>query len=137
MGLGQAVDLFHKFRGGHTEACARGEDIVVTRSGWIVPAMLAGGWFLATATYAQDGRVQAGYAFAEAQCASCHAIGRDGESPLRAAPAFRVLHLRYPVETLAEALAEGIVTAHPAMPQFRLEVAQIGDLIAYLKSLER
>jgi len=40
------------------------------------------------------------------------------------------------VENLAEALAEGIVTAHPAMPQFRLEVGEVGDLIAYLKSLE-
>jgi hypothetical protein len=28
------------------------------------------------------------------------------------------------------------MTGHPAMPQFRLEMAQIGDLIAYLKSLE-
>jgi len=28
------------------------------------------------------------------------------------------------------------VTAHPGMPQFRLEVGEIGDLIAYLKTLE-
>jgi mono/diheme cytochrome c family protein len=34
-------------------------------------------------------------------------------------------------------LAEGIVTGHPAMPEFRLEPDQIGDIIAYLKSLER
>ena len=38
--------------------------------------------------------------------------------------------------SLTEALAEGIMTGHPAMPQFKLDVAQIGDLIAYLKSLE-
>ncbi|MGE3744056.1 MAG: cytochrome c [Geminicoccaceae bacterium] len=88
------------------------------------------------AAQAQDERVQRGHAFAQANCASCHAIGRTGTSPLQAAPAFRALHLRYPVENLAEALAEGIVTAHPAMPQFRLEVGEVGDLIAYLKSLE-
>jgi uncharacterized protein (DUF433 family) len=44
---------------------------------------------------------------------------------------------RYPVEDLVEALAEGIRTAHPAMPEFELNDAQIHDLIAYLKSLER
>ncbi len=81
--------------------------------------------------------IQRGQAFAQAECASCHAIGRSGESPLRTAPPFRTLHLRYPVENIAESLAEGIVTAHPGMPQFRLEAGQIGDLIAYLKTLER
>ena len=35
------------------------------------------------------------------------------------APPFRLLPQRYPVEHLAEALAEGIVTGHPAMPQFK------------------
>jgi len=46
------------------------------------------------------------------------------------------LHLRYPVDYLAESLAEGIKTAHPNMPPFELDVGQIEDLIAYLKSLE-
>jgi cytochrome c len=102
-------------------------------------AVLAGlvcGCLLATTAQAQDSPVERGRAFAQGSCASCHAIGRTGESPLRTAPPFRTFHLRYPVETLAEALAEGIVTAHPAMPQFRLEMGEIGDLIAYLKSLE-
>ena len=57
-------------------------------------------------------------------------------SPLKSAPPLRTLHRRYPVEFLTEALAEGIMTGHPAMPQFKLELDQIGDLIAYLKSLE-
>jgi mono/diheme cytochrome c family protein len=85
---------------------------------------------------AQDPRAQRGRVFAQTNCASCHAIGRVGESPLRPAPPFRTLHTRYPVEQLAEALAEGIVTGHPSMPQFQLDVAQIGDLIAYLRTLE-
>jgi len=51
--------------------------------------------------------------------------------------AFRELHKRYPVEDLAESLAEGIVTGHPTMPEFRFDPAQIGDVIAYLKTLER
>jgi cytochrome c len=89
------------------------------------------------AAYALDPSAQRGRTFAQANCAQCHAIGLTGESPLRIAPPFRTLHQRYPVETLAEALAEGIVTGHPSMPEFRLDVAQINDLIAYLKSLER
>ena len=61
---------------------------------------------------------------------------RFGESPLRIAPPFRTLHERYPIDDLAEALAEGIVTGHPTMPEFRLDPAQINDVIAYLKSLQ-
>lgn len=43
---------------------------------------------------------------------------------------------RYPVETLQEALAEGIVTGHPTMPEFRFEPDQINDFLTFLKSLE-
>ena len=100
-------------------------------------AAFAGVCLLASAPQAQESRVRAGLKFAQVNCASCHAIGLAGESPLAAAPPFRTLHLRYPVEDLAEAFAEGIMTAHPAMPQVELDVAQIEDLIAYLKSLER
>jgi cytochrome c len=69
--------------------------------------------------------------------ARCHAVGRAGDSPLRITPPFRTLHTRYPVENLAEALAEGITVGHPAMPEFRLDPDQIENLIAYLKTLER
>jgi len=81
--------------------------------------------------------VARGKAYAESHCARCHAIGIDGESPFKPAPPFRTLHLRYPVEGLEEALAEGILTGHPAMPEFRLEPGEIADFIAFLKSLER
>ena len=86
---------------------------------------------------AQDPRAQRGLTFARTHCASCHAVGRTGNSPLGIAPPFRTLHTRYPVEDLAEALAEGIMTGHPTMPQFQLDPAQINDLIAYLHTLER
>jgi cytochrome c len=92
---------------------------------------------ISTTLHAQDSAVQQGRAFAQTNCARCHAIGPVGDSPLAKAPPFRTLHQRYPVEQLAEALAEGIRTAHPAMPEFELDQRQIGDLIAYLKSLER
>ncbi len=59
---------------------------------------------------------QRGKAFARASCARCHAIDRVSESPLKIAPPFRTLHQRYPIETLGEALAEGIYTGHADMP---------------------
>ena len=78
-----------------------------------------------------------GRALLEANCASCHAIRREGESPMRTAPPLRDLHKRYPVEHLAEALAEGLTTGHPAMPEYKFEAKQVDAIIDYLKSLER
>ncbi|MGA7072781.1 MAG: cytochrome c [Bradyrhizobium sp.] len=69
-------------------------------------------------------------------CAKCHAIDKVSASPLKIAPPFRTLHERYPVGMLEESLAEGIVTGHPAMPEFRFEGDQIGDFMAFLKTLE-
>ena len=60
-----------------------------------------------------------------ANCARCHAIDKVSPSPLPIAPPFRSLNERYPVENLAESLAEGIVTGHPTMPEFRLELDQV------------
>ena len=77
-----------------------------------------------------------GKTFAINNCARCHSIDKVTQSPLKIAPPFRTLHNRYPVETLAEALAEGIQTGHPTMPEFRLDPDQIHDLLSYLKTLE-
>lgn len=79
---------------------------------------------------------QRGKIFALNNCAKCHSIDKASPSPLKIAPPFRTLHKRYPIETLGEALAEGISTGHPTMPAFQLEPDQIGDLLAYLKTLE-
>jgi len=85
---------------------------------------------------AQSPAVQRGVTLARTYCVRCHSIDKFSPSPLTIAPAFRDLHKRYPVENLAESLAEGIVTGHPTMPEFRFEADQIGDFIAFLKSLE-
>jgi len=80
---------------------------------------------------------QRGRTLLQANCARCHSINIVGESPLRIAPPFRTLHLRYPVDSLQEALAEGIITGHPTMPEFRFDPGQVDDILAYLKTLER
>jgi cytochrome c len=59
---------------------------------------------------------------------------RSGESPLAHAPAFRTLHLKYPVSDLQRPLAQGV---HPEMPRFQLEAGQVEDIMAYLKTLEQ
>ena len=81
--------------------------------------------------------VQRGTDFALANCVSCHSIDKLTPSSFSEAPPFRELHLRYPVENLEEALAEGIMTGHQNMPVFRLDPDQIGDFISFLKTLER
>jgi len=80
--------------------------------------------------------VRRGKAFAQANCSRCHSIDRMTRSPRVAAPPFRTLHKRYPVETLEDALGEGLSTGHPRMPEFRLDPGQVGDFIDFLKSLE-
>lgn len=76
-----------------------------------------------------------GVVIARTYCSRCHSIDKLSPSPLAIAPPFRDLKKRYPVETLAESLAEGIVTGHPTMPEYRFEPDQVGDLIAFLKTL--
>jgi mono/diheme cytochrome c family protein len=39
------------------------------------------------------------------------------------------------VRHLEEALAEGIVTAHPDMPEFVFSAEEASDIVAYLESL--
>ena len=89
-----------------------------------------------TPATAASPKEQRGKTFALNNCAKCHSIDKVSPSPLKIAPPFRTLHKRYPIETLGEALAEGISTGHPTMPEFRLEPDQIGDLLSYLKTLE-
>lgn len=76
-----------------------------------------------------------GRELATSLCGRCHAAGPAGASSNPEAPPFRTLGERYPIESLAEALAEGLVAGHPKMPEVQLEPQAIGDLLAYLRSL--
>lgn len=87
----------------------------------------------------EPGDAGRGLALVEARCSSCHAVGKAGDSPYPAAPPLRTLHMKYDVEGLAEAFAEGILVGHRGpqqMPEFVLTPEEIDDLIAYLKSFE-
>jgi cytochrome c len=86
--------------------------------------------------FAASPSAQRGFNIARTYCARCHSIDKVTESPLKIAPAFRTLHERYPLTDLEEPLAEGIVTGHPTMPEFRFEPDQIHDFIEFLKTLQ-
>ncbi len=86
---------------------------------------------------AADNDLKHGEQLLQRDCAACHAVGRTGDSPKKEAPAFRTLGQRYPVESLEEALGEGIMSGHPDMPEFSFDADDVGDIIAYLKSIQQ
>lgn len=102
--------------------------------------LLAAGLFATggglTSVLAEEADIAHGKALVETNCARCHGIGETDVSPHAEAPEFRTLSERYPVDALEEAFAEGIVTGHPDMPEFKATPKQIADIIAYLASIQ-
>ena len=90
----------------------------------------------AVASAQPEGPAVRGRAIVQRNCGMCHAVGRSGASPNAAAPAFRDLSMNYPIDSLAEGLAEGLLTGHPAMPEFRFTPREVRDIIEYLKSVQ-
>lgn len=102
---------------------------------------LAGG-FGAVAAFAasaqaetRENLIERGRAILEANCARCHAIGKDDASKHPEALPFREVVKRYPPDNLAEALAEGINSGHPDMPEFAFEPPEIEAIVTYLGTL--
>lgn len=104
-------------------------------AGCMVAAAPAGRDMSGAPQDAWSGSPAAGRMLVRTHCAGCHAVERTDESPLIGAPPFCDMGSAYPASDLQEAFAEGIVTAHPAMPQFEFTTQQIADLIAYMDSL--
>jgi len=77
-----------------------------------------------------------GKVLVEKNCSRCHAIGKEGDSTHPEAPPFRTLSSRYPIDDLAESLAEGIVSGHPDMPIFVFSPTDVEAIIEYLKSIQ-
>ena len=107
----------------------------------LIPALAIALWVFGPALPAAAGDapsedVAAGRALAETRCGACHAAGPSGDSPMADAPRFRDLGRHYPVENLAEALAEGMVAGHPGMPTEPWDPQDIDPFLAYLKSLQ-
>ena len=93
--------------------------------------------FAATGVHAADKTlVNKGEVLVRDNCSRCHAIGKEGNSPHPEAPPFRTLSSRYPIEDLAESLAEGIVSGHPDMPIFVFSPHDVEAVIEYLQSIQ-
>jgi mono/diheme cytochrome c family protein len=84
----------------------------------------------------QAEKIGQGRAIAENICATCHSIETEGPSPHPDAIPFRDLSKNYPIESLAEPLAEGIMVGHPDMPVFEFEPDHIDSLLTYLESIQ-
>lgn len=84
------------------------------------------------------GNIEEGRDMADRLCSGCHAISGPGPSPVEQAPPFSGFERKWPVEYLAESLAEGIVTGHGPvqMPVFVFTPEEIDDLLAYLNSVQ-
>lgn len=63
-------------------------------------------------------------------CSSCHATGSRDQSRHATAPPFRTLATRYPIEKLAEGLAEGLSSGHPDIPDFVFEVGDVNAILS-------
>jgi mono/diheme cytochrome c family protein len=86
-------------------------------------------------TYATESLIKKGRTLVQANCLRCHNIEKAGESPFSPAPPFRVISKMYKPSDIEEALVEGIVVGHPAMPEFELTGAQAAAVAAFIESL--
>ena len=100
-----------------------------------VTAVLIAG--LAPARAQTDAEIDAGRELVEVNCGKCHAVGPADASPHDAAPPFRDLSERFPMDALEEAFADGrIYSDHPDMPEFIATPEQVDAIISYIASLQ-
>ena len=103
-----------------------------------IPVFVAGSICLASpAAIGDEANIERGREFADRNCSRCHAIGPASASPFDPAPPFRTFAKRWKLENLEESLAEGIVTGHSGMPEFKLTPRQIENFIGYLKTIQQ
>jgi cytochrome c len=104
-------------------------------SALLAAGLILGAW-ASPALAAEKDLTAKGELLVKENCARCHAIGKEGASPHPDAPPFRTLSSKYPVEDLAESLAEGIVSGHPDMPIFVFSPTDVEAIIEYLESIQ-
>jgi len=79
---------------------------------------------------------QRGRVLLEEFCASCHALGKTGDSPHVAAPAFRKLDRSFDLDEFAVKLQSGLLAGHPDMPAFKFNEEDARAVSAYLRSVQ-
>ncbi|MBL8905416.1 MAG: cytochrome c [Rhizobiales bacterium] len=86
---------------------------------------------------AEEPTAEEGLGLAEANCTACHAIGKEGASPLPAAPPFREIADRYTQEELMDGFMEGLAVSHETMPDWDMTEDQAIALSLYIMSLAK
>ena len=79
--------------------------------------------------------VAEGREIAVTQCGSCHAVGRNDDSPRGDAPPLRLAFERYDSAALAGNLMIGVHVGHPDMPVFHMGPRAVDSLVEYLYSI--
>ncbi len=86
--------------------------------------------------FAQDAAVIAeGKRLSGINCAKCHNLEAEGESPLTDAPPFREVAKNYDADELTDAFMEGLAVRHPLMPDWDVTEPQAEALSAFILSL--
>ena len=87
------------------------------------------------AAQAQD-PAETGRALLQEFCASCHAIGKTGDSPHKGAPPFRTLARSYDLDQFPRQLQRGLVSGHPDMPDVKFNEEDARAAGVYLRSIQ-
>lgn len=104
----------------------------------LLAAMLAGALVASPMlARAEEPTAEEGQGLAEANCTRCHAIGKNGASPLAAAPPFRDVAKRYTLEELMDAFMEGLPVRHEIMPDWDMTEDQSIAISLYIMSLAK
>jgi mono/diheme cytochrome c family protein len=122
-------------------AAIEGESVArwIGRQAWLWGAVLVvvvAPWAHVSSHAAEKGLEDKGERLVRENCSRCHAIGKEGTSPHKEAPPFRTLSQKYPIEDLAESLAEGIVSGHPDMPIFAFSPHDVEAIVQYLNAIQ-
>jgi cytochrome c len=89
----------------------------------------------APAAFAGEPMIDKGRTLVQANCSRCHNLEKTGDSPYAPAPPFRVISKMYKASDIEEALVEGILVGHPAMPEFEMTGEQAAAVAAFIDSL--
>ena len=93
-------------------------------------------FLFAAPALAQDAAVLAeGKRLSEINCAKCHNIEAEGESPLTDAPPYREIARNYDPLELIDSFMEGLAVRHPLMPDWEVTEPQAEALTSYIMSL--
>ncbi len=90
---------------------------------------------LPASAWAQDPS-DTGRALLQQSCATCHALGKTGDSPREGAPPFRRLGRSYDLDAFPRQLQAGVLSGHPDMPEFKFNEADARAAGVYLRSIQ-